>query len=81
MAQTFPRWLGTEEDLPTGMFTTNTPSRRAVMSCPTCGNVFPVPSKCGPDEAGRSLYAIHCEARTCGWWDFAVFESIWEDAP
>lgn len=81
MAQTFPRWLGTADDLPTGMFTVNTPSQRVALACPLCGTVFDLPPACGPDQAGLSLYAVRCGAKTCDWWDFAVFEACWEKRP
>jgi hypothetical protein len=79
VATTFPRWLGGVDDLPTGMYTVATDSKRAAMSCPQCGTVFSVPGACGPNHAGRSLYAIRCALETCPFWDFCLFESFWSE--
>jgi hypothetical protein len=77
VAQSFPRWLGSVDDLPAGMFTL-AESKRIALSCPQCSTVFELPAGCGPDQAGRSVYAVHCAAQNCGFWDFAVFEACWE---
>ena len=77
MAQTFARWLGPVDDLPTGMHTVNTPNDRAVICCPQCGEKYELPRGVGVDPVGRTSVAVHCPATTCSFWEFVILDAIW----
>lgn len=77
MASTFARWLGGVDDLPAGMFTVETESKRAVLACPVCGERFELPRGCGVDQVGRTSHAVQCVAQTCSFWDWCELSEHW----
>ena len=80
MATRLPRHLGPEHSLPCGMFTVETESRRAALSCPRCSLVFSLPAGVGIGCSGLVTHEVTCPQLSCSWRSFVELESIWEAA-
>jgi hypothetical protein len=79
MATTFQRLCAAETSLDPRQYTIETGTTRPVLCCPACSHRWELPPGISWDAVGRTNYCVTCPADACGWWDYAVLDSIWEE--
>jgi hypothetical protein len=79
VAETFQRLNGPPSSLDPKQYTVLTETGRPALCCPACSHVFDLPYGIVCDIVGKTNHCVTCPALSCGWWSYAVLDSIWED--